>query len=289
MLSRLHRWLVEVFEHIELRGRHQAVQAASRQQDVSRNGFGDAREHSDRGGDFIDCHQSVRDFVSAFRRAGVGEKGMAPDGELIRAAGGQPALDRVEQRDRQAVFACSLGGVDSGKPVELLMRHAGGAVRLRTRRRGPVRSFSEPLGKLLPHDWFVVIREAVMADVVLTGEKREAAAQVDRQPAQRYDATPFIDESTDGQDLPCDVSVYDLLGDQRIAETAFLIVSRELSESSKRNVGPHHGRYRGPDRMMLVGVKPCEPPAALGPVGVKRGVPLLRHVALVDGKLVVVH
>jgi hypothetical protein len=47
-------------------------------------------------------------------------------------------------------------------------------VRLRTSRRGPERSLSEPLRRFLQHDGFVVIRESVMADVVLAREKGES-------------------------------------------------------------------------------------------------------------------
>ena len=63
-----------------------------------------------------------------------------------------------------------------------------------------------------------------MADVIFPGEKAEIAAHVLNQPPQRYDIAPIIDEPPDRQYLRRDVSVNDLLGNERITEAAFFVL-----------------------------------------------------------------
>jgi hypothetical protein len=72
---RLHCRLIQMFELIELRDRHQTVQPASRGQHISRQGFSRANKRLDRFADLVRCDQTFldrRSLSSCMRALGNG-------------------------------------------------------------------------------------------------------------------------------------------------------------------------------------------------------------------------
>ncbi len=131
-----------------------------------------------------------------------------------------------------------------------------------------------------------------MADAVLAREQLPIAAHVDDEAPQGDNAGCFVQQPPDAEHLSCHIALNNLLGDQRVLETARLVLvllaDDELAQSPVGYIGPDHRGQVCPDGVVLVGIEPSQPLAPFRAVGFKLRAPLGRHIALGDQEFVVV-